>query len=62
MLVSIQGMIFVDNPYCNEPGFANSKDSAASKLYKRETRLKTLKYALLQALVKTPTAFKDLLK
>lgn len=65
VLVSIQSMIFVEDPYFNEPGFENTAGSqsgrAHSEGYNARVRRDTLLHALLPALKKPPAAFKDAL-
>ena len=66
VLISIQGMIFIDDPYFNEPGYQSSAGTqhgnAQSEAYNRNIRHQSLQYALLTALTKPPPAFKELLK
>lgn len=66
VLVSIQAMIFIADPYFNEPGYeatANSNNGQAhSRAYNKEIKLQNLTYGLLAAITKPPPAFKDVLK
>ncbi|KAK9804781.1 hypothetical protein WJX72_005025 [[Myrmecia] bisecta] len=66
VLVSIQSMILVDDPYFNEPGFEGSRGSArgnaAAEDYNAELRVNTLKFGILTALEKPPPAFAEVLR
>ncbi|KAK9688930.1 hypothetical protein RND81_09G022800 [Saponaria officinalis] len=63
VLVSIQGLILNAEPYYNEPGFANSKNSphgqTACKNYSENTLLLSLK-TMLYSLKNPPKNFEDL--
>ncbi|XP_074319372.1 putative ubiquitin-conjugating enzyme E2 26 isoform X2 [Silene latifolia] len=63
VLVSIQGLILNEEPYYNEPGFANSKNSphgkTASKNYSENTFLLSLK-TMLYTMRNPPKKFEDL--
>jgi ubiquitin-protein ligase len=52
VLVSIQAMIFCEEPYCNEPGHEIFAGSDQSKSYDRRIRSLTVKYAMLSWLEK----------
>lgn len=66
VLVSIQSMILVDDPYFNEPGYESSRDSAhgrqASDRYNANIRNYTLQHAVLPALTKPNAAFADIIR
>ncbi|KAK4178765.1 putative baculoviral IAP repeat-containing protein [Triangularia setosa] len=47
ILVSIQSMVFVENPYFNEPGYENRPDLAQSESYNRDKENLTLQYAII---------------
>ncbi|KAI6940992.1 hypothetical protein KC348_g2142 [Hortaea werneckii] len=47
VLVSIQAMIFCDEPWCNEPGRENQAETLQSKEYSRGLRPHTIKAAML---------------
>lgn len=49
VLVSIQGLILVDEPYYNEPGFCKTDPShrAKSEAYVRQVRRDTIRHAIL---------------
>ncbi|TKA72159.1 hypothetical protein B0A55_08364 [Friedmanniomyces simplex] len=54
VLVSIQAMIFCDEPHCNEPSFEHDRGSEHSKAYNRNVYVMTVKHAMLEWLgVKT---------
>ncbi|KAK5678176.1 hypothetical protein LTS10_009346 [Elasticomyces elasticus] len=56
VLVSIQAMIFCDEPHCNEPSFERDRGSEQSKAYNRAVHAMTVKHAMLEWLgVKTST-------
>ncbi|KAK3055565.1 hypothetical protein LTR09_003485 [Extremus antarcticus] len=48
VLVSIQAMIFCDEPHCNEPGFEQEGGSDQSKHYNRGQYAAVIKYAMLE--------------
>jgi len=47
LLVSVQAMIFCEEPYCNEPGWYGSRGSSASQHYSKQLRMATALYAML---------------
>lgn len=61
VLISIQSMIFVSDPYYNEPGYEASRNTAAgresSQRYDEEQQLNTMLYAILPALSQPCPAF-----
>uniref|UniRef100_A0A0D6QRL6 UBC core domain-containing protein n=1 Tax=Araucaria cunninghamii TaxID=56994 RepID=A0A0D6QRL6_ARACU len=62
VLVSIQSLIFVADPYYNEPGFEHHTNSqGAAEEENRSHRYNTLKYAILGALQNPDPSFKDLI-
>jgi len=66
VLVSIQSLIMVDEPFFNEPGYETSmgtpKGRANSNAYNEEIRLATMRWALLDYIQKPPYLFADVLK
>jgi baculoviral IAP repeat-containing protein 6 len=60
VLVSIQSLIFVQNPYYNEPGFEAKKSPAAEKENMRH-REHTLSFAVLAPLRKPDVMFADVI-
>lgn len=66
VLISIQSMIFVSDPYFNEPGHESSMRTstgqAASKQYNHALRHHTLRFAVLQQLRSPPAAFADAIR
>lgn len=48
VLVSIQAMIFCDEPHCNEPGYEQELGSEQSKEYNRHQYPAVIKYAMLE--------------
>uniref|UniRef100_A0A7S2HDG1 UBC core domain-containing protein n=1 Tax=Helicotheca tamesis TaxID=374047 RepID=A0A7S2HDG1_9STRA len=61
VLISIQSLIFVPDPYFNEPGYDPSSDDAKrnSKVYDNQIRAATLKFAIFEQLEKPPIMFRD---
>lgn len=66
VLISIQSMILVDDPYFNEPGYESSRGSAhgksANDAYNRQQQHNTLRYAILPALKHPDPCFVDVIK
>ena len=66
VLISIQGMILIEEPYFNEPGFERTAGSGTgqqeSERYNRRIQQHNLQHALLPALKKPPPAFKEALQ
>jgi hypothetical protein len=66
VLISIQSMILVDDPYFNEPGYESSRGSAhgksANDAYNRQQQHNTLRYAILPALKHPDPCFADVIK
>jgi baculoviral IAP repeat-containing protein 6 len=48
VLVSIQAMIFCDEPHCNEPGFEHDAGTDRSKEYSRNLYPNVIRYAMLE--------------
>ena len=65
VLVSIQALILVPDPYFNEPGFEGSmgtkQGAAASKQYNTSIRRHTLKVAIHEQLTNTKSVFRDVI-
>lgn len=62
VLVSIQSMILVKDPWFNEPGREGVKDIASSERYNRQMQRDTLLHAVLPALTHPPAEFADVLR
>ncbi|DBB18625.1 TPA: Baculoviral IAP repeat-containing protein 6 [Trebouxia sp. C0006] len=66
VLISIQSMILVDDPYFNEPGYESSRGSthgkSANDAYNRQQQHNTLRHALLPALKHPDPCFVDIIK
>ena len=66
VLLSIQGMIFVDDTYFNEPGFERSRGTSAGRIasqrYNKAVAEGTLQHAVLQALQRPTPAFADVIR
>eukprot|EP01126_Amoeba_proteus_P050395 TRINITY_DN5949_c0_g1_i1.p1 TRINITY_DN5949_c0_g1~~TRINITY_DN5949_c0_g1_i1.p1 ORF type:complete len:401 (-),score=111.36 TRINITY_DN5949_c0_g1_i1:41-1102(-) len=66
VLVSIQSLIFVDEPYFNEPGYESAINSPEGKhhseCYNQVIRLATAKWAILDMLLHPPAGFEDVVK
>jgi len=65
VLVSIQSLIFVDQPYFNEPGYENilgtTKGDAQSRIYNNDIQLHTMRHAILALMKNPPYLFRDVL-
>lgn len=66
ILLSIQGMIFVEDPYFNEPNVermrGTSEGNITSMRYNAELRLHTLRWAVLELLKKAPPGLEELVQ
>ena len=66
VLVSIQSMILVEDPYHNEPGYEHSRatpqGASASARYNASIRHYTAQHAILDALQKPNAAFADVIR
>ena len=66
ILLSIQGMILVEDPYFNEPNVelmrGKSEGVVSSKRYNMELRLATLRWAMLAMLKQPPQGFEEVVK
>ena len=66
VLISIQSMILVDDPYFNEPGYESSRATAHGKLandnYNKSQQLNTLTHAILPALKQPDPCFAEIIK
>ena len=61
--VSIQSLIFIENPYFNEPGYEKSMNTATGKLKSRQynsiREVATVQWAMLDMLKNPPPGFED---
>ena len=66
VLISIQSMILVDDPYFNEPGYESSRASthgkSANNAYNKQQQLNTLQHAILPALKQPDPCFAEVIK
>ena len=66
VLVSIQSLIMVPDPYFNEPGYEESRFSAtgiaSSNQYSENIRRQTFTFAILQQLHRPSTIFRDVIR
>jgi len=66
VLVSIQSLILVSEPYFNEPGYETSRGSAVgieqSRLYDANIRVYTMRHAILEQLNNTASVFHEVIK
>ncbi|KAL1660626.1 hypothetical protein GGF50DRAFT_106202 [Schizophyllum commune] len=62
VLISIQSMILCDEPYLNEPGWANQQGSAASMAYTKNCRRMNVRIAMLENLKNPPEPFGDIIQ
>lgn len=64
LLVSVQSLVLVDNPYFNEPGYASHMTAAhcaAAKRYNQQQQLNTLLYSILPSLRQPDPLFADVI-
>jgi len=63
VLISVQSLIFVNNPYFNEPGYEqrmnNDADKKASLEYSKNIQINTVKWAMIDCLKNPCPEFKD---
>ncbi|KAL4075903.1 hypothetical protein J3A83DRAFT_4089853 [Scleroderma citrinum] len=62
VLISIQSMILCDEPYLNEPGWANGGGSPQSKAYSANVRRMVVRVAMLGNLKNPPEPFGDVIR
>eukprot|EP00300_Choanocystis_sp_HF-7_P015730 c19152_g1_i1.p1 GENE.c19152_g1_i1~~c19152_g1_i1.p1 ORF type:complete len:551 (+),score=120.48 c19152_g1_i1:1094-2746(+) len=66
VLISIQSLIFVEDPYFNEPGFESTMNTPQGKKqstqYNLEQRINTLSHALIPSLQLPPYPFQNILE
>jgi baculoviral IAP repeat-containing protein 6 len=66
VLVSIQSLIMVPDPYFNEPGYQRSmhtpEGQKASAKYSGERRVATVKWAMVDILAKPPVGFEEVVR
>jgi len=66
VLVSIQSLILVDEPYFNEPGYEKTmgteEGKKASEQYNKNVRSNCLKYAMLEQLQQPPPGFEEIVR
>ncbi|KAI0690863.1 ubiquitin conjugating enzyme family protein [Cytidiella melzeri] len=62
VLISIQSMILCEEPYLNEPGWANCAGTAQSKQYSANVRRMVVRTAMLGNLKNPPAPFADVIR
>jgi len=66
VIISIQSLIFVEQPYFNEPGYESSMDTPRGKensfKYNDERRYQTLRVAIVNQLKNSPEPYKEFIK
>jgi hypothetical protein len=62
VLISIQSMILCEEPYLNEPAWANSSGSQQSRAYSANVRRMVVKTAMLGNLKNSPEPFGDVIR
>jgi ubiquitin-protein ligase len=66
IMISIQSMIFVEQPYFNEPGYESDMNTAhgieKSKQYNQLVRLNCMKYAMIDQILNPSKHFEDVIK
>eukprot|EP00808_Paulinella_micropora_P022014 g71876.t1 len=58
--ISLQSLVFIEEPYYNEPGY--SLNPEASKSYNSNIRARTVEWAMIDMLKNPPTGFKDVVQ
>ena len=61
VLISIQSLIFVDDPYYNEPGYQTRSRIEESKKYNENIQINNIKYAIIENIMNPDKDFKDLI-
>lgn len=66
VIISIQSLIFVEEPYFNEPGYESTMNTEygdkQSEEYNHVIKIATLKWAILDMIKNTPAEFEDVIK
>jgi hypothetical protein len=66
VLISIQSLIFIDQPYFNEPGYERSIGSEqgikSSEAYNKTVQYNTLCWAMIDMLKNPPKGFEDVIR
>jgi baculoviral IAP repeat-containing protein 6 len=62
VLVSIQSLIFVDQPFYNEPGYESRPDDSQSNAYSAQIMEMTVKWAMIDQLKSPPEYFADAIR
>jgi baculoviral IAP repeat-containing protein 6 len=62
VLISIQSLILVDQPFYNEPGYESRPDNQASDAYSADIMQHTVKWAMLDQLQSPPEYFAEAIK
>jgi len=62
VLISIQSMILCDEPYLNEPGWANGSGTPSSRAYSANVRRMVIHTAMLGNLKNPPEPFEDIIR
>ncbi|GAB1739636.1 hypothetical protein NU219Hw_g4582t1 [Hortaea werneckii] len=62
VLISIQAMIFCEEPWCNEPGRENQAETSQSKEYSRGLRPHTIKAAMLDWMANKETVWSEVVR
>lgn len=66
VLVSILGLIFVEEPYYNEPGYQNLKETTQGDKYSfdynTQIRLSNIKYGIIDMIKTPPEEFKEIIR
>jgi len=66
VLVSIQSLILVEQPYFNEPGYESSMGTptgdAANRAYNEKIKCATIRWAMIDMLENPPKGFEDVIK
>ena len=61
VLISIQSLIFIDEPYYNEPGYETISRAEESRKYNEKIQINNIKYAMIDHIKNPDKDFKDLI-
>ena len=62
VLVSIQSLVLVAEPFYNEPGYAGGNHPTQSKNYNKNVFTNNLKHAILEQLTAPPQGFEEVVR
>ena len=66
VLISIQSLILIDEPYFNEPGYQNQMSTElgkqSSKLYNNNIKYENIRWAMINQIKNPPSGYEDVIK